>query len=749
MKTLKKIGVLAMALALLGSLICPVAAEETVHSIVLSSQETAEGWTHSATLDGEALSEYDYAWHADPTQAHEDVKNSPAEYYTGTEPGDEAVYIAHDIIYYPELDESKFQLANYDGEMEWVYRYEAEGYEDYLFSTLPVLGNSLPTQMMHSEAEAWENAVLHITQPGTYELTGTWHGQIWIDLGDEDDVYADPTQKVTLILNGVDITCTVAPGVVFYSVYECDNAWEDAEDYSHTVDTTDAGANVVLADGSVNNVTGTNIFRILKTKFKDDDSTDAYPAQKKSWKIDGSFYSYMSMNITGQDEGTGVLNITAGFEGLDSEHHLTINGGNVNIYSQDDGINVNEDGVSVLTVNGGNLHICAGLGTEGDGIDSNGFLVVNGGTVITMANPAADSGLDSDFGSFVNGGTVVALGATMDWAESDETSGSTQPVLNLRFGASQSADEAIIITDTQGQVVFAYDPDQDEVTSGNQRTYQGAIISAPGLTMGGSYHIYIGGDVTGTEVSGVYDAATVTAFEGATQQCWSGDSLGGFGGFGDMGGFGGRGDMSGFGDMGGAGMERPEGDRGQMPGMDGNMELPNGDMEMPQGGQNIPGGNGQAGGMTPPEGMELPEGMEGMEGMEMPNGQGFGGMDGMWSFGTSLGATCTYDTEFTLSQQVNGFSGVLDYGHSLTKVEAVEPDYGQKGNLEHYACSGCGKLFADAAGTQEVTAEDVALDSLDYTLLIGALVFCGVALIAAIVVIAVLVLRKKKDKEQK
>ena len=36
-----------------------------------------------------------------------------------------------------------------------------------------------------------------------------------------DIVYyqADPSAVVTLILDGVDITCTVAPAVIFYSVY--------------------------------------------------------------------------------------------------------------------------------------------------------------------------------------------------------------------------------------------------------------------------------------------------------------------------------------------------------------------------------------------------------------------------------------------------------------------------------------------------------------------------------------------------
>lgn len=642
MKTRQKAIVWLLVLAMVCSMVVTVTAAEEVRRIELSAVESSGTYTHTATLDGVAVPEYDYTWHADPKQVHEDVKNSPAEYYTGTEPGDEAVYIAHDIIYYPELDENKFQKVNYDGDTEWVYMYEAEGYEDYIFSTLPNARSGLPTKMMHSPEEAYENAVLHITEPGTYELTGTWHGQVKVDLGDEDDVYADPTQKVTLILNGVDITCTVAPGVMFTSVYECDNTWEDADSYSHIVDTTDAGAVVVLADGTVNNVTGTNVFRILKTKYKDDDSTDQFPAQKKSWKIDGAFYSYQSMNIEGGEQGTGVLNITAGFEGLDTEHHLTINGGHVNIYSQDDGINVNEDGVSVLTVNGGGLHICAGLGDEGDGIDSNGFVTINGGTVISAASPMADSGLDSDRGSFVNGGTVVALGSTMDWAEADESGISAQPVMNMQFASSQSADEAIVITDTDGKVVFAYDPDKDEVTGDEVRTYRGAIISAPGLTMGGSYHVYIGGDVEGSEVSGVYDVATVTGFTDAVMQSYSGNFTAG----------------------------RPGGmmpaDRGERPEMPEGFDLQN----MPQ----HPGDMGEPpDGVVPgqrPDDFDLENMLQYPDDMPEPP-EDIDKLLGKEEFDPSA-AVIGGETVFVLTEQVNAFANVSDYVPADTADEAAQ-----------------------------------------------------------------------------
>lgn len=110
------------------------------------------------------------------------------------------------------------------------------------------------------------------------------------------------------------------------------------------------------------------------------------------------------MNVSGGNKGNGILNIKAENEGLDSELHLTINGGIINITAGNDGINTNEDNVSVTTVNGGTLNILCDGGTgQGDGIDSNGWLIINGGTVIAQAcSTGGDAGIDSDKGIYIN-----------------------------------------------------------------------------------------------------------------------------------------------------------------------------------------------------------------------------------------------------------------------------------------------------------------------------------------------------------
>ena len=539
----------------------------------------------------------------------------------GTEPAD--VYLSHDIVYYEDRD--AYDSGNAYGEGEDWER--------------------------HSADEAAAHTVVNITAPGAYTLSGKLSaGQIRVDLGEE--AFDDPAAAVTLVLDGVDITCSVAPAILFRNVYECDNGWS-TETAKSTVDTAAAGAGLLLAEDSVNTVSGSHVARIYK---------DA-EGEKKLWKQDGAIYSYMSMNV----DGTGVLELTADNEGMDTELHLTVNGGDIRIRSGNDGINTNEDGVSVTTINGGRLHIAAGLGEEGDGIDSNGWLVINGGTVISAAHPAADAGLDSDMGSYVNGGTVVALGSTMDWAESE----SEQVTMNLQFASYRNAEDAIAVT-KEGAVVFAYDPSADEVLGTNARQYMGAVISCPAFAVGDAYQVFVGGTLTGSETGGVYDAVTVTDYTGGVQQAYTGTDvmmgpgMGGFGGFGgaqgNFGGFGGNAPQEGWESF--EPEDLPEGfDAENMP------EMPQGGFEGFDGAQ---GNFGGFGGNAPQEGWEnfgpedLPEDFDAENMPEMPQGgfEGFGGAQGGFGgFGgqqAADGQTDEAQTVFYMQDKVNAFSGVAD-----------------------------------------------------------------------------------------
>ena len=427
----------------------------------------------------------------------------------------------------------------------------------------------------HTPEEAAAHTVVHITKPGTYRLSGKLSlGQIAVDLGSE--AKKDPNAVVTLVLDGVDITCQVAPAVIFYNVYECGN--DDAAAATKDVDTSAAGANVIIADGTTNTVNGSYVARIYDpdTVVLNEDGTEVEDAEKLH-KYDGAFYSRRTMNLFGGEENTGILNINAENEGLDSEMHLTINGGNIHIASGNDGINTNEDGVSVTTVNGGKLSIkVTGDTGEGDGIDSNGWLVIRGGTVIAAAcSSSADAGIDSDMGIHITGGTVIATGHMLD---SIEDGGQNYVVFS--FAQTQTGSETVTMKNEKGTAVLETTP---------ENAYSILIYSSTELTAG-DYTLWS----DGTQLAG---------------------SVGGM-------------MMGGPGGMAPGGMEQPEGftppEGGEIPE---GFEFPEGG-EMPEGFEvpesgSFPQGGDRPEGMTPPEGFEIPEGGEMPEGFTPPEGGSF------------------------------------------------------------------------------------------------------------------------------
>lgn len=351
---------------------------------------------------------------------------------------DQAVYTAKDIVYYQQGQDVTY----------------GEGSE----------------QDAHAPEEADRHTVVHITRPGVYRLQGKLSaGQIAVDLGEGAE--QDPQAVVQLILDGVDITCTVAPAILFYRVYECGDTSNGTQD----VDTSAAGANILLAEGSENVVSGSYVAEIYKSCTLSEDGTSVEDSEKLH-KYDGAVYSRMSMNVNGD---TGVLRIFAENEGLDSELHLTVNGGSLYIESGNDGINTNEDDVSVTTINGGLVQInVLGTSGEGDGIDSNGYVVVNGGTVLSSSCAASgDAGLDADCGIFLHGGTVLATGNMFD-----RIGDSRQNYVVLEFAGQQLGGSTYTLCDSTGNPVQTWTPVNDF-------TY--LVASAPELTPG-DYTLFCG-----------------------------------------------------------------------------------------------------------------------------------------------------------------------------------------------------------------------------------------------------------------
>lgn len=308
-----------------------------------------------------------------------------------------------------------------------------------------------------------------ITTAGTYVLSGT--------LADGMVEVAAPGAAVTLVLNGVDITNSSGPAILFSAASE---------------------AVVILADGTSNVIT--------------DGGTSEF---------DAALYSDTTLTIG----GNGSLEVHAVYEGISSTMHINVTGGTIHVHAAEDGLNANNDGVSQINISGGYLYVET---TEGDAIDSNGTLTVTGGTVIAQgALVDGNSGLDADGAVTLSGGTVIATGGSMMGG----LAAADQQALTVNFGQTYAAGSLVTIVSDSGEQVLVFAP---------ASAFQQLIVSSDEIQAGVTYTVYVGGTAMGTAVDGLYQAASSLGASVGTVTSASGSQSGQFGGFPGNGAPGGR-----------------------------------------------------------------------------------------------------------------------------------------------------------------------------------------------------------------
>ena len=290
-----------------------------------------------------------------------------------------------------------------------------------------------------------------ISKAGTYVISGQSDGV-------QIKIVADKSDDVKLVLKGVTMTNTDAAisatsaGHVYLTLAEgTTNSLSDSSSNSDEkanaslfskVDLTINGSGTLNVDGKKSNAIKANdTLHITGGTFNVTSVGDAFnvndelnvtgatmtiDAKEDGVKVDndddmtvGNMYlanntitvtaGEDSIHASGNlviDSGTyTVKNATEGIEGKS----ITINGGDINVYSTDDGVNAANKNAQqsdiYFTMTGGNLTVEVGQG-DTDPIDSNGNIMVTGGTIKLIGQ----SGFDFDGTATYTGGDIYING---------------------------------------------------------------------------------------------------------------------------------------------------------------------------------------------------------------------------------------------------------------------------------------------------------------------------------------------------
>lgn len=298
-----------------------------------------------------------------------------------------------------------------------------------------------------------KNNVITITDTGTYVIKGTLpQGQIIVD--------ADDTDKIQLVLNGVEIKNTSSAAI---NIVKAKKVF------------------VTLAEKSTNTLSTTNEF--VKTE---NNKADGVIYSKKDLTLNGSgkltINSPYGHGVVCNDDlviAGGDYNITAGKHCIKANDSINIADGKLNLNAKKDALHCDNDDSSK-----GNIYIknvAFSINADDDAIQAGGYFIIDDGN-ITISN--SHEGIEAQKIE-INGGNI-SLKASDDGLNASGSDSSSEKNDNNKMDKSNpfDSDENCYINIAGGTLVV--DADGDGIDSNGYLQQTGGDVTVYGAESGGN-----------------------------------------------------------------------------------------------------------------------------------------------------------------------------------------------------------------------------------------------------------------------
>ncbi len=327
----------------------------------------------------------------------------------------------------------------------------------------------------------FENGSLHIAAAGGYVLSGELeNGSVIVSADKKSEIFimldgvnlsaetgaaiiVDQAKAVTLTL--AENTENTVKGGIFDDGLKIDGAVYAKDDlifcgagsltvtseYGHGIVCND---DLVFAGGKISVKAGTDAVHA-------NDSVKIYSTELELSAGDDGITVSNDNNTSLLFIESGRVNISSCYEGLEA-CTVRINGGDITVYPEDDGLNAN-NGAKLIEINGGSVTVINKTGRDADGFDSNGDIIINGGNVFisvsgTGGSNALDYGSENGGVCQINGGTVAAFGGSVMAEKVSENSAQGYIMKNTSV---YPADTKVTLISSNGKELISVDVPAD------------------------------------------------------------------------------------------------------------------------------------------------------------------------------------------------------------------------------------------------------------------------------------------------